>query len=132
MVAAVFKHYDDDRDGYISAEEFRSIAGNFPFLDPFPTIDADRDGYISRAEMRDYFVRLNAKATEGLRRGFRHHFHETTFLTPTQCHHCGRVLWGIIRQGFKCKDCGIPVHRACKDQLVAECRRRKPWPRWAW
>lgn len=34
-------------------------------------------------------------------------------------------LWGILRQGVKCKDCGIPVHRDCKNKLVAQCRRRK-------
>lgn len=42
MVDAVFKHYDHDRDGYISKAEFELIAGNFPFIDPFVTIDADR------------------------------------------------------------------------------------------
>lgn len=39
---AVFKHYDNDRDGYISKAEFELIAGNFPFIDPFVMIDADR------------------------------------------------------------------------------------------
>ncbi|KJH47063.1 RasGEF domain protein [Dictyocaulus viviparus] len=42
MVDAVFKHYDSDRDGYISQDEFRQISGNFPFIDPFGTIDLDR------------------------------------------------------------------------------------------
>ncbi|KAK5968937.1 hypothetical protein GCK32_012884 [Trichostrongylus colubriformis] len=42
MVDAVFKHYDHDRDGYISQAEFRQISGNFPFIDPFGTIDLDR------------------------------------------------------------------------------------------
>lgn len=32
-------------------------------------------------------------------------------------------LWGVIRQGFKCKDCGLVVHRCCKDSAVAECRK---------
>ena len=39
---AVFKHYDNDRDGYISKAEFELIAGNFPFIDPFVMIDVDR------------------------------------------------------------------------------------------
>jgi Ca2+-binding EF-hand superfamily protein len=42
MVDAVFKHYDNDKDAYISREEFEQIAGNFPFIDSFVTIDADR------------------------------------------------------------------------------------------
>uniref|UniRef100_A0A914YKH7 EF-hand domain-containing protein n=1 Tax=Panagrolaimus superbus TaxID=310955 RepID=A0A914YKH7_9BILA len=42
MVDAVFKHYDHDRDSYISKAEFEQIAGNFPFIDTFVAIDADR------------------------------------------------------------------------------------------
>ncbi|VDL86387.1 unnamed protein product [Nippostrongylus brasiliensis] len=44
----VFKHYDHDRDGYISQAEFRQISGNFPFIDPFGAIDLDRRGSRSR------------------------------------------------------------------------------------
>jgi Ca2+-binding EF-hand superfamily protein len=39
---AVFKHYDHDRDDYISQAEFNMIAGNFPFIEPFSIIDEDR------------------------------------------------------------------------------------------
>lgn len=81
------------------------------------------DGMISKSEMKRYFVNANSHSL-AFRRGFRHNFHETTFLTPTSCSHCGKFLWGLLRQGVKCKDCGIPVHRGCKDQLVEECRRK--------
>ena len=47
MVDAVFKHYDHDRDAYISKEEFEQIAGNFPFIDSFVTIDVDRFVFIN-------------------------------------------------------------------------------------
>ncbi|CAJ0590547.1 unnamed protein product [Cylicocyclus nassatus] len=123
MVDAVFKHYDHDRDGYISQAEFRQISGNFPFIDPFGAIDLDRDGQISREELRTYFVKANNDSVD-FRLGFKHNFHETTFLTPTTCGHCGRLLWGLIRQGWKCKDCGLAVHCDCKANAVAECRRR--------
>uniref|UniRef100_A0A914DTG1 Ras guanyl-releasing protein 3 n=1 Tax=Acrobeloides nanus TaxID=290746 RepID=A0A914DTG1_9BILA len=124
MVEAVFKHYDHDRDAYISQQEFEQIAGNFPFIDPFTVIDVDRDGQISKSEMKAYFINLNKQSTE-FRRGFKHNFHETTFLTPAICAHCNKILWGLIRQGFKCKDCALIVHSACKDVAVAECRRRR-------
>ena len=42
MVEAVFKHYDHDRDGFISCAEFEAIAGNFPFIDSFCVLDADQ------------------------------------------------------------------------------------------
>uniref|UniRef100_A0AC35THZ5 Phorbol-ester/DAG-type domain-containing protein n=1 Tax=Rhabditophanes sp. KR3021 TaxID=114890 RepID=A0AC35THZ5_9BILA len=95
MVEAVFKHYDHDKDNSISAEEFQVIVD---------------------------FMDFNQKSLK-LRSGFKHNFHETTFLTPTMCGHCSKLLWGLIRQGYKCKDCGQSVHSHCKDYVVVECRR---------
>lgn len=36
-------------------------------------------------------------------------------------------LWGILRQGFKCHDCGLTVHRTCRGNVVVECRRTNNW-----
>ncbi|CAG0899928.1 unnamed protein product, partial [Cyprideis torosa] len=121
MVEAVFKNYDTDRDGYISQEEFRAIAGNFPFIDSFVVLDADQDGMISKDEMQRYF--LDANLSHALRGSFKHSFHETTYFKPTFCYHCSGLLWGLLKQGFKCRDCGISAHKHCKNLLVSECRR---------
>jgi len=37
---------------------------------------------------------------------------------------CVSQLWGLIKQGWKCKDCGINVHKSCKDIVVMECRTK--------
>ncbi|ELT99497.1 hypothetical protein CAPTEDRAFT_154022 [Capitella teleta] len=121
MVEAVFKNYDHDKDGFISHAEFELIAGNFPFIDSFAVLDADQDGMISRAEMKTYFIRANCHA---LRRCFKHNFHELTYFKPTFCIHCTGLLWGLIKQGWKCKDCGINAHKHCKDLVVMECRSK--------
>ncbi|GFR65011.1 Ras GTPase-activating protein-binding protein 2 [Elysia marginata] len=121
MVEAVFKNYDHDKDGFISHEEFDSIAGNFPFIDSFCVLDADKDGMISKREMKTYFIRANSHA---LRNSFKHAFHETTYFKPTFCIHCTGLLWGLIKQGWKCKDCGINAHKHCKDLVVMECRSK--------
>lgn len=42
MVDSVYKHYDNNKDDYISKEEFEQIASNFPFMDSFVNIDADK------------------------------------------------------------------------------------------
>ncbi|XP_052105523.1 ras guanyl-releasing protein 3-like isoform X1 [Mytilus californianus] len=122
MVEAVFKNYDHDRDGFISHAEFEAIAGNFPFIDSFSVLDADQDGKISKAEMKTYFFRANCHA---LRNSFKHDFHETTYFKPTFCIHCTGLLWGLIKQGWKCKDCGINAHKHCKDLVVMECRSKQ-------
>ncbi|XP_059173320.1 ras guanyl-releasing protein 3-like isoform X1 [Physella acuta] len=121
MVEAVFKNYDHDKDGFISHEEFDAIAGNFPFIDSFCVLDADKDGMISKKEMKTYFIRANS---QHLRNSFKHAFHETTYFKPTFCIHCTGLLWGLIKQGWKCKDCGINAHKHCKDLVVMECRSK--------
>ncbi|KAK3537538.1 hypothetical protein QTP70_013503 [Hemibagrus guttatus] len=42
VVDSVFRNYDHDHDGYISQEDFESIAANFPFLDSFCVLDKDQ------------------------------------------------------------------------------------------
>ncbi|CAF2828110.1 unnamed protein product [Rotaria sp. Silwood2] len=125
MVEAVFTTYDHDRDGYISHTEFEEIAQNFPFIDTFTVLDADQDGMISKTEMRSYFLRAKYHDLKG---EFKHDFHETTYFKPTFCVHCTGLLWGLIKQGWKCKDCGINAHRHCKDQVVMECRQKRQNP----
>ncbi|CAF0936863.1 unnamed protein product [Adineta ricciae] len=125
MVEAVFTTYDHDRDGYISHTEFEEIAQNFPFIDTFTVLDADQDGMISKTEMRCYFLRAKYHDLKG---EFKHDFHETTYFKPTFCVHCTGLLWGLIKQGWKCKDCGINAHRHCKDQVVMECRQKRSHP----
>lgn len=123
VVDSVFRNYDHDRDGFISQEDFESVAANFPFLDSFCVLDKDQDGLISKEEMVAYFLRANPLLQKKMGPGFLHNFTEVTYLRPTFCEHCAGFLWGIIKQGYKCKDCGVNVHRQCRDLLVLSCRK---------
>ncbi|XP_055981174.1 ras guanyl-releasing protein 3 [Sorex fumeus] len=123
LVESVFRNYDHDHDGYISQEDFESIAANFPFLDSFCVLDKDQDGRISKDEMMAYFLRAKSQLHCKMGPGFVHNFQEMTYLKPTFCEHCAGFLWGIIKQGYKCKDCGANCHKQCKDLLVLACRR---------
>ncbi|XP_044292660.1 RAS guanyl-releasing protein 1 [Varanus komodoensis] len=121
MVDSVFKNYDHDQDGYISQEEFEKIAASFPFS--FCIMDKDREGLISRDEITAYFMRASSIYSK-LGLGFAHNFQETTYLKPTFCDNCAGFLWGVIKQGYRCKDCGLNCHKQCKDLVVFECKRR--------
>ncbi|XP_066552906.1 ras guanyl-releasing protein 3 [Amia ocellicauda] len=123
VVDSVFRNYDHDHDGYISQEDFESIAANFPFLDSFCVLDKDQDGLISKDEMIAYFLRANSLLQYKMGPGFVHNFQEMTYLKPTFCEHCAGFLWGIIKQGYKCKDCGVNCHKQCKELLVLACRK---------
>ncbi|XP_067395202.1 ras guanyl-releasing protein 3 isoform X3 [Emydura macquarii macquarii] len=121
--SSVFRNYDHDHDDYISQEDFESIAANFPFLDSFCVLDKDQDGLISKEEMMAYFLRAKPQLQCKMGPGFIHNFHEMTYLKPTFCEHCAGFLWGIIKQGYKCKDCGANCHKQCRDLLVLACRK---------
>ncbi|XP_035461441.1 ras guanyl-releasing protein 3 isoform X2 [Scophthalmus maximus] len=87
VVESVFRNYDHDHDGYISQEDFESIAANFPFLDSFCVLDKDQDGLISKDEMIAYFLRANPLLQCKMGPGFIHSFQEMTYLKPTFCEH---------------------------------------------
>lgn len=123
MVDSIMKNYDQNQDGYISLEDFEKIAANFPFS--FCTHETDREGQISREEINSYFMRgMSVCAKLGYNFNDVHKFHETTYKRPTFCFICGGFLWGVIKQGYHCKDCGINCHRHCRDLVGMECSKK--------
>ncbi|XP_006796746.1 RAS guanyl-releasing protein 4 [Neolamprologus brichardi] len=123
MVDSIMKNYDHNQDGYISLEEFEKIAANFPFS--FCTQETDREGQISREEITSYFMRgMSVCAKLGYNFNDAHNFHETTYKRPTFCDICRGFLWGVTKQGYHCKDCGINCHRHCRDLVGIECLKK--------
>lgn len=50
-----------------------------------------------------------------------HKFKTTTYLHPTWCNHCGSLLYGLMKQGKQCTDCGINVHHRCQENVPKTC-----------
>ncbi|XP_062379185.1 RAS guanyl-releasing protein 1-like [Sardina pilchardus] len=120
MVDSVFKNYDHDENGFISQEDFEKIAASFPFS--FCVMDKEKEGQVSREEITAYFMRASVICSK-LGVGFVHNFVETTYMKPTFCDNCSGFLWGVIKQGYRCRDCGMNCHKLCKDQVAFECKK---------
>lgn len=40
-----------------------------------------------------------------------------SFLDPTWCDACKKLIWGLVRQGYQCIECGFNAHKMCFDVL---------------
>ena len=38
---------------------------------------------------------------------------EKPYFKPTDCDLCGKLLWGIRKQGYMCQECNNSYHKAC-------------------
>ncbi|XP_012586033.1 PREDICTED: RAS guanyl-releasing protein 4 isoform X2 [Condylura cristata] len=123
LVDSVFKNYDPESRGSISEEDLERLLGNFPFachgLHPLPR---QGSGSFSREELTEYLLRASAICSK-LGLAFLHTFHEVTFRKPTFCDSCSGFLWGVTKQGYRCRDCGLCCHKHCRDQVKMECKR---------
>lgn len=50
-----------------------------------------------------------------------HRFVATFFTQPVFCSFCNKFMWGLNKQGYKCKSCGCSVHKACHEGVLHTC-----------
>lgn len=50
-----------------------------------------------------------------------HRFKINNYMSPTFCDHCGSLLFGLFRQGFKCEMCGVNCHKRCQALMPNLC-----------
>uniref|UniRef100_A0A8D0CDS4 Protein kinase C n=1 Tax=Scleropages formosus TaxID=113540 RepID=A0A8D0CDS4_SCLFO len=50
-----------------------------------------------------------------------HEFIATFFKQPTFCSVCREFVWGLNKQGYKCRKCNAAIHKKCTDKVIARC-----------
>ncbi|KAJ2819503.1 hypothetical protein FBU31_005507, partial [Coemansia sp. 'formosensis'] len=50
-----------------------------------------------------------------------HDFCLTTFSLPTYCEYCAGFLWGLTKQGVRCRKCQTTAHKKCAVKAVTAC-----------
>jgi len=55
--------------------------------------------------------------------GIPHNFEIHTYHRLTWCRHCGKLLWGLHHQGYRCKNpnCDVDVHEWCRELCTIAC-----------
>jgi len=52
-----------------------------------------------------------------------HRFEKHNYSTPTSCDYCSHILWGIVKTGMRCADCGYNCHEKCIDHVPKHCSK---------
>nr|XP_046240490.1 protein kinase C, delta b isoform X2 [Scatophagus argus] len=50
-----------------------------------------------------------------------HEFTATFFGQPTFCSVCREFLWGLNKQGYKCRQCNAAIHKKCIEKIIGRC-----------
>ncbi|KAL6743506.1 hypothetical protein Aduo_016536 [Ancylostoma duodenale] len=54
-----------------------------------------------------------------------HKFMAELLHQPSFCAHCKEFIYGIGKQGYKCQNCSMVVHKRCHEQVVWKCSGNK-------
>ncbi|KAH8025009.1 hypothetical protein HPB51_002423 [Rhipicephalus microplus] len=54
-----------------------------------------------------------------------HRFDRCSYSTPTYCDLCSSILWGLVKTGMHCVDCGYNCHERCLPQVPKNCTKYK-------
>jgi myotubularin-related protein 5/13 len=55
--------------------------------------------------------------------GQAHHFERCTYTTPAYCDYCTHILWGLIKTGMRCTECGYNCHEKCAVNVPKNCTK---------
>ncbi|KAK0139471.1 Protein kinase C delta type [Merluccius polli] len=50
-----------------------------------------------------------------------HEFSAIFFSQPTFCSVCKEFLWGLNKQGYKCRQCNAAIHKRCIEKIIGRC-----------
>uniref|UniRef100_A0A4W5NE82 protein kinase C n=1 Tax=Hucho hucho TaxID=62062 RepID=A0A4W5NE82_9TELE len=110
-----FRIYSRNRNSGLLLHVFPSI----PVKPGMPCPGEDKSIYRRGARRWRKLYRVNG-----------HLFQAKRFNRKAYCGHCSERIWGLGRQGYKCINCKLLVHKRCHTLVPLTCQRhmwRSPW-----
>nr|ADZ96017.1 aPKC kinase polarity protein long isoform 1 [Paracentrotus lividus] len=92
-------------------------------LHVFPTVPV-RPGLPCPGEDRNIY-RRGARRWRKLYKVNGHTFQAKRFSRRALCAYCADRIWGLGRQGYKCVDCKLLVHKKCHRLVKVSCQERQ-------
>nr|ADZ96018.1 aPKC kinase polarity protein short isoform 2 [Paracentrotus lividus] len=89
----------------------------------FPTVPV-RPGLPCPGEDRNIY-RRGARRWRKLYKVNGHTFQAKRFSRRALCAYCADRIWGLGRQGYKCVDCKLLVHKKCHRLVKVSCQERQ-------
>uniref|UniRef100_A0A4W3GWT5 protein kinase C n=1 Tax=Callorhinchus milii TaxID=7868 RepID=A0A4W3GWT5_CALMI len=90
----------------------------------FPSIP-EKPGMSCPGEDKSIY-RRGARRWRKLYRVNGHLFQAKRFNRRAYCGHCSERIWGLGRQGYKCINCKLLVHKRCHKLVPLSCQRHMP------
>ena len=89
---------------------------------------SDSTDYQTVHELMVYVLGLGKKMKQmegGRKKPYQktHEFENHTFGHPKWCDVCGGFIWGLWSQGLKCEDCGVGIHKHCRNAANDACKK---------
>ncbi|XP_067946415.1 protein kinase C iota type-like [Watersipora subatra] len=98
--------YEINKDPELTVHVFPNV----PETPGLPCLGEDRNMYRRGAKKWRKFYRVNG-----------HLFQAKRFSRRATCAYCSDKIWGLGRQGYKCVDCKLTVHKKCHKLLRVQC-----------
>ncbi|XP_010788792.1 protein kinase C zeta type-like isoform X1 [Notothenia coriiceps] len=73
--------------------------------------------------VKESIYRRGARRWRKLYRVNGHLFQAKRFNRKAYCGHCAERIWGLGRQGYKCINCKLLVHKRCHRLIPQTCQR---------
>uniref|UniRef100_A0A673B1Y5 Protein kinase C n=1 Tax=Sphaeramia orbicularis TaxID=375764 RepID=A0A673B1Y5_9TELE len=85
------------------------------FLEDTDVAEGQSDGLTTLNRRRGAFKQPKVHVIKN------HEFTATFFHQPTFCSVCREFLWGLNKQGYKCRQCNAAIHKKCIEMIIGRC-----------